>query len=718
MSRIDYSVSEGVCVLRLDGPPVNALTLATLEELTACLARAASDDAVGGIVITGREDHFSAGADIALFRDIKTSADAVRISRVFQEAFGAIEDSPKPVAAAVAGKVIGGALELAMACHYRVCTPSTLFAMPEVKLGINPGAGGTQRLPRLVGVEPALKMLLSGEMVDAAQAQAMGLIDAVCNGGSLLSCAAGLLHKAAGAPPTTRERTDKIADAAANEAAIQQAPKRLLGQPPELIAPALIVDAVRTGLVESFEAGLRFEQTAFAQCMAGTAARNRIYLFFATRETAKIGDATLFRPGGVRATERRSPENRVASPILVAVIGAGSMGTGIAQAVLMAGLPVVMIDKDAAAVAKARGRVAASLQKRVEQGKLSPARLEAMTSSLTAAGDWPEIASADLVIEAVFEDPAVKQSVLRSAEAVLAPQAILATNTSTISLDTLADGLARPERLVGLHFFNPAHAMPLVEVIRREGVAEEVVAAAVAFVKALRKTPVLVGNREGFFVNRLMIPYFKEAFWLLQDGAEPEAIDGAACRFGFPMGPLTLIDMAGIDILAHTDAVLRAAFPRHGPLPGVVAALVERGQVGQKAGSGVYRYEAGRRDRLDNPACREVLQQVRRREGARPRPVEADEILSRLVMRMVNEAFYVLEEGLVERESDADVAMVLGTGFPDFRGGVVQYARDTGPAKVLGQLEALAGRLGERFAPCGLLKELAKNERQADVTTG
>ncbi len=703
MSRIDYSVSEGLGVLRLDDPPVNALTLATLEELAACLERAAGDADIHGIVITGSSSHFSAGADIALFRDIRTSQDAVRISRVFQEAFAAIEDSPKPVVAAVAGKVIGGALELAMACHYRVCAPGTLLAMPEVKLAINPGAGGTQRLPRLVGVEPALKMLLGGGMVDARQAMEMGLVDAVCQGDDLTACAADLLRsRAREAPPRTRLRVDRLADPAVNETALDQAQRGLAGGPAELIAPSLIVEAVRTGLNESFEAGLRFEQTAFAQCMAGTAARNRIYLFFATRNSGRVASPA-------EESERISK---------VAVIGAGSMGTGIAQAVVMAGLPVVLIDKDPPAVARSRERIAASLQKRVSQGRLSPQRLEAMLGGLTAASDWAAIAHADLVIEAVFEDVAVKQSVLRSAEAVVDPRTILATNTSTISLDVLAEGLARPERLVGLHFFNPAHAMPLVEVIRRRGAAAEVVAAATAFVKALRKTPVLVGNREGFFVNRLMIPYFKEAFWLLQEGAEAEAIDEAMCGFGFPMGPLTLIDMAGIDILADTDAVLRRAFPRHGPLPGTVAALVERGLVGQKAGAGVYRYEKGRHDRLDNPARREALDQVRRREGLAPRAVAEEEILSRLVMRMVCEAFYVLDEGLVERESHADVAMVLGTGFPDFRGGIVKYARDLGLANVLGQLEALAGRLGERFAPCGLLREMAKNERHADVTTG
>jgi len=721
MTTIHYSVSEGLCLLRLDGPPVNVITLASLEELVSSIRRAARDGDVQSIVITGRADHFSAGADVGLFRDIDGPGQAARISRLFQEAFAEVEDSPKPVAAAVAGKVIGGALELAMACHFRVCDRRSLFSMPEVNLGINPGAGGTQRLPRLVGVEAALKMLLTGEPVDAARALAMGLVDAVCDGDDLLACAARLLRSAAaGAPRRTRDRLEKVTDDAANQAAFDQARARLAGDRPELIAPPLILEAARTGLAESFEAGLRSEQEAFARCMDSLATRNKIYVFFATRETAKSWHPQACCSLGGGASHGHPPtadtpkqttlggatkEIRISR---VAVIGMGSMGTGIAQAVMMAGLSVTVLDERPAAVHSGKDRILASLQKRLSQGKLTPQRLEATMALLSPATDWPGIAQADLVIEAVFEDVAVKRSVLAAAERVVGAEAILASNTSTISLDVLADGLRRPERLVGLHFFNPAHAMPLVEVIRRDASAPEVVASAMKFAKTLRKTPVLVRNREGFLVNRLFIPYFKEAFWLLEDGAQAQEIDRAMCEFGFPMGPLTLIDMAGIDILVHTDAVLRGAFPRHGPLPAVAAALADRGLVGQKSGGGVYRYEKGRHAPLPSPACREVVAQVRQGQGKPPRAIEPDEIVRRLVLRMVAEAFYVLEEGLVQRESDVDAAMVLGTGFPDFRGGVVKYARDLGLPAVLGQLAALAGQLGERFAPCKLLRDMAR----------
>jgi len=308
----------------------------------------------------------------------------------------------------------------------------------------------------------------------------------------------------------------------------------------------------------------------------------------------------------------------------------------------------------------------------------------------------------------VFEDLAVKRTVLGAIEGVIADEVILASNTSTLSLDALAEGLRRPQRLIGLHFFNPAHHMPLLEVIRRAATSPEVVATAMRFAKTLRKTPVLVRNREGFIVNRIFLPYVKEAFWLLEDGADAAEIDRAMVAFGYPMGPLTLIDMAGIDILVHTDIVLSRAFPHHGRISPIATTLVKRGMVGQKKGAGVYRYEKGDHTPRPNPAAQEIIAQVQQESGRSPRPVSADEITQRLVLRMVAEAFRVVEEGIVQRESDVDAAMIMGTGFPDFRGGVLKYARDIGLSSVLKQLESLTNQHGERFAPCKRLTEMSR----------
>ncbi len=678
MSGIAYSVADGVCVLRLNAPPVNTLTLPLLDELRAAIRQANADANVRGIVITGTQEHFSAGADVTMFRDIQSDAAAIRISRVFQEAFQEIEDSAKPVTAVVAGRMMGGALELAMACHSRVCTAGTQFITPEVNLGINPGAGGTQRLPRLIGVEAALKMLLTGQPVNADEALRLGLVDAVGKAGERFEQTVGVQASACSVTPQkTRERS--FANVSFGEAEKLAARAR-----PELIAASVILECVRTGVEQSFGAGLRAEQEGFARCMATLATRNKIHVFFATRETAKAPDLA-----GVPSL-----------PITpVAVIGMGSMGAGIAQAVLQASLPVVALDENAAALEKGQRRIRESLEKRVAQGKLSAERLAGMLASLSTTSDWAKIAGARLVIEAVFEDVAVKRAVLANIERAVSDDAIIASNTSTISFDALAEGMRRPHRLIGLHFFNPAHAMPLLEIIRHRAAAPETVATALRFAKAIRKTLVLIRNREGFLVNRIFLPYVKEAFWLLEEGAEAEAVDRAMVEFGFPMGPLTLMDMAGNDIFVHADVVLTKAFSHHGATPALVTTMVARGLLGQKSGAGVYLYEKGGHTRHPNPAIQKIIAEVQQHAGKSPRVISADEITQRLVLRMVAEALRVVEEGIAQRESDVDAAMVLGTGFPDWRGGVLKYARDLGLAGVRRQLENLASRFGERFTP-------------------
>jgi len=678
---IDYTVTGGVCVLHLDAPPLNMITFPLLDALRDAVRRANDDAHVRGIVITGGPDHFSAGADVGLLRAATRAEDAIRTSRVFQEAFQDVEDSARPVAAAVSGRMMGSALELAMACHYRISARPARFGMPEVTLGINPGAGGTQRLPRLIGAEAALTMLLTGETIDAGRALALGLVDAVCDGDDLLHRARAVLESSP-EPRRTGRLTEKVQDAAANDAAFEEAEKRVARGRPEIIAPRTILEAVRAGLDESLEAGLEREQTGYAECMATLATRNKIYLFFATRETGKIDGLADASPADVAKA---------------AVVGMGSMGTGIAHALIIAGVPVAVLDEDEAALGRGAERIRTSVRKRVDQGKLASDRADRMLGLLSTTTRWQDVADADLVIEAVFEDVSVKRGVIGRIEATCGPEAVIASNTSTISLDVLAEGMQRPERLVGMHFFNPAHRMPLVEIIRRDATADAVVATSLAFAKRLRKTPVLVRNREGFLVNRIFLPYLKEAFRLLEEGAEAQAIDAAMVEFGFPMGPLVLIDMAGLDVLVLTDRVLSRAFPRHGPLSQVAVRLVATGHVGQKGGAGVYRYETGDRTPHPSEATGRIIAEVQHETGRTPRRVGADGITRRLVLRMVGEAFHVMEEGIAQRESDLDAATVLGMGFPDFRGGVMKYARDVGLSNVLAELESLTAQCGERF---------------------
>jgi 3-hydroxyacyl-CoA dehydrogenase len=719
---IEYTASDTLAILCLRAPPVNALNFALLDELLAAIRRAATDPQVQAVVITGGPEHFSAGADLAVFREIGSVEEAVRMSQVFQEAFQEIEDSPKPVVAALAGHIVGGGLELAMACHFRVAAEGSRFSTPEVRLGINPGAGGTQRLPRLVGPETAIDMLLSGQTIDAERALALGLVTAVCAPDMLVPCAASVCSSSSrkaslepsdtaacrssygeGGPEETSfrktsQRNEKIQDAAANRAAFARAEQLVAAVRPEIIAPGKIAEAIRIGIEQSFEAGLRREQVAFGQCMATRAAQNKIYLFCATRQAAKMPE----KPG------QRGAESPAAARIARAgVLGMGTMGTGIAQAMVAAGVSVTACDESQAALDRALQKIRGSLDGRVRQGKLTAAQAEQMTGRLRVTTDCQSLADSQLVVEAVFENAQVKRASIARLEEVCSSETLIATNTSTLNLDLLAADMRRPERLVGMHFFHPAQHMQLVEIIHREATPLQVVAAAVRFARTLGKTPVLVRNREGFLVNRLFVPYLKEAFWLLEEGVEPSAIDRAMVDFGFAMGPLVLIDMSGLDILVLTDAVLRCAFPQHGPLSSIALSLVESGCLGQKTGSGVYRYEKGDHAPHASDVAAEIIAKARRERGDAPAVKRSEEIVSRLVLRMVAEAFRVAEEGIVERPADIDVAMVLGTGLADFRGGVLKYACDVGLDRVLGQLQELAGTHGERYAPCDLLRAAA-----------
>ncbi len=684
---LEYEVSDGVCVLRVNAPPLSALTIQLLEMLRVAVRQANEDARVRGTVILGAADHFGIGADVHSFQLIASEEDAVLTSRVFQDALQEIEESAKPVVAAVAGSVVGLALEFAMACHYRVAAVGTRFSMPQVNLGINPGAGGTQRLPRLVGPAAALQMLLTAATVDAAKALELGLVDAVLSAEQMVEGSRQLLRSAA--LRKTRDRTDKLVDEAARSAVYENTEKAISHVRPEVVAPRKILECVRTGLEESFTAGLRREQTALAECLATPGARGRIHLFFATRQTSKLpelGDAAG------------------ATIDSVAVVGVGTMGAGIAQSLLTAGVRVTLLDQDEATAQKGLHFIRSAFQRRVADGKLSGERAERMTELLTATSRWQDAAESRLVIEAVFEDPAVKRTVLSRLEEVCPPQTILATNTSTISLDELAADLRHPDRLIGMHFFNPAQRMPLVEIIRRESTPCEALATAVKLCRAMHKTPVLVKSREGFLVNRVFLPYLQEALSLFEDGATAPEIDAAAVEFGFPMGPLALIDMVGVDILLHGQRVLHRAFRYHGPLSPIAVRLVQRGYLGQKTGRGVYRYEPGSHTPLSSDETAEVVAEVREETRRQPRDVGREEITERLVLRMVCEAYRVLEEGVARNASDVDVAMVLGTGFPDFRGGVVTYASDVGLDRVRRRLEQLAAQYGERFFPCERLR--------------
>ena len=546
---IDYSIDGSIAHIRLDNPPLNVLCYELLDELSAAIDRTNHDTTVTGCVLYGSDSHFTAGADVTIFRKLATDEEAIAVSKRFQDVFMKIEQSEKPIAAAVAGSVMGGALECALSAHFRVCTTTSRFSLPEVNLGILPGAGGTQRLPRTIGTARALQMILSGKPVSAQQALEYGLVDAVCTAPDLLKKAAEIIT-AEKTIVRASECTEHISDCDVNNTAYAEAEKILRKTQPELIARKVIIEAVRTGIEESFEAGCKKEETGFAACMATNATRNKINLFFATRSTGKVAAYADIKPSVINTA---------------AVIGMGSMGSGIAQAFAAAGKKVIVLDTNRDNAEKGVARIADSMDRKICRGSLTREKADKLLGKLSIANDWSDLAETDLVVEAVFEDISLKQSILKNIEGATPAQTIIASNTSTIDFDTLAQPLANPERLIGLHFFNPAHSMPLVEVIRHKATDRTVIASTLKFAGDIRKTAILVNNSVGFVVNRLFIPYAIEAYKLLEEGADPFAVDAAMVAFGFPMGPLAIIDMTGIDILAFTDKQMHTAFPWHIP---------------------------------------------------------------------------------------------------------------------------------------------------------
>lgn len=702
---IRYERLGHVWLLVFDEPPPCALRPESLDALRTAVDRLTRDAPARSAVLIGREDHFSAGADVELFRRIGGAGDAMRLSQVFQEAFQFVEDSPKPIVAAVAGRVLGGALELAMACHARVAAEGATLGLPEVKLGINPGAGGTQRLPRLIGLGAALDMLLEGRSIGAGEALRLGLIDAVAPLGELREQGLRLAEQIAREDWTARRttrRTDRLPDAAAIEAMLDQADRRAAAQRIELLAPRTIVRAVRAGLTESVAAGMAAEQQGFAECMDTLAAQNRIYLFFATRAAGRLDvpperpEASALHepaatpepavPGAAAEPDRpaqlaRGVESDAESlrPVQrVGVVGLGTMGAGISQALATAGLSVRAVERDLAALRRAMERVDESLRRRVARGRIEAHQADRILASIAPSDDVGELGDCDLVVEAVWEDLETKRALLERLEAVCPPRTILATNTSTLPLAELAATMRRPSRLVGMHFFHPAQRMPLVEVIRGDASGENVVAAVVRLVRRLGKTPVVVADAPGFLVNRMFIPYVAEAFRLWQEGAAPEAIDAAMVEFGMAMGPLATIDFSGLDVLVRCERILRARLPELPPPSPLAERLVEAGHLGQKTGAGVYSYRAGDYTPYPHAAALELAERFRRETGCRPRMVHADEIVDRLARTMVAQACDLLRRGVARRESDIDVASVLGIGFPDFRGGVLRCARQAG----------------------------------------
>ncbi|MDM9558796.1 3-hydroxyacyl-CoA dehydrogenase NAD-binding domain-containing protein [Bordetella petrii] len=683
---------DGILVLTIDNPPVNALSADVRRGLADAIQAAQDDASVRAVLLVGAGRNFIAGADIREFGKPPQPP-------ALPDVCNAIEASAKPVVAALHGAALGGGLEIALAAHYRIALPGARLGLPEVNLGLLPGAGGTQRAPRLAGAAAALDLMLSGRHASAEEALSLGLVDRLDSGADAL--AAGLAYArellAQGAAPRrTRDATAALADRAAAQAAIDAARAQVEARARGLFSPAKIIDAVQAALDQPFDAGLRTERALFLQCLDSPQRAGLVHAFFAERETAK------------------APETRAAQPRPLehlGVVGGGTMGAGIAVAMLDAGLPVVMVEQDDAALARGRARVEQVYDLLIKKGRLDAAGKAERMARYRGATSYDALADADLIVEAVFEDMDVKTAVFAALDRVAKPGAVLASNTSYLDIDRIAAATRRPADVLGLHFFSPANIMKLLEVVVGGRSAPDTVATGFELARRLRKVPVRAGVCDGFIANRILAVHRQAAELMMEDGASPYQIDDAVRAFGYPMGPYQMTDLAGGDIGWATRK--RRAATRDPQLRYVQIAdrLCERGWFGQKTGRGFYLYPDGARTGTPDPEVLAIIDAERQRAGITPRAFDQEEIQRRYLAAMINEAANVVREGIALRPLDVDVAFLYGYGFPRHRGGPMHYADQVGLPRILADIREFAPQDPHFWKPAPLLVELAESGR-------
>jgi 3-hydroxyacyl-CoA dehydrogenase len=684
----EYQRSGAVAVITLNNPPVNGLGLAARAAMVDGIRKALADDEVKAIVITGAGKVFSGGADIREFNSPKALAEPT-----LHTVISVVENSSKPVIAAIHGVCMGGGLELALGCHYRVASPAAQIALPEVKLGILPGAGGTQRLPRAAGLELALNMSVSGTAIAAEKLSETVLFNALVEG-DLLKGALAFANKIAEARPLPKVRDIEI-DFPNHEAFLQSsrtAVKAMAGPYP---APLKCIDAVAAAVTRSFEDGLGFERSLFIELVQSTESKALRHAFFAERAAGKIADVPA-----------DTPTRTIAS---AAVIGAGTMGAGIAMNFANAGIAVMLLDLKQEALDMGLARIRRNYENTMRKGKLTLEQLEQRMSLITATLSYEDIGQADIVIEAAFENMEAKQSIFKQLDQTMKLGAILASNTSTLDIDKIAGVTMRPHDVIGTHFFSPANVMKLLEVVRGARTGKDVLATTMALAKRIRKTAVVSGVCDGFIGNRMIEQYGRQAGFLLEEGCLPQQVDQAIEKFGFAMGPFRMSDLAGNDI---GWAIRRRRYiERPDILYSKTADLLcAMGRFGQKTGAGWYDYQAADRNATASRKVNDMIVKHSADLGIERRAIEDREIIERLVYALVNEAAHILEEGIAMRASDIDLVYLTGYGFPAFRGGPMFYADTVGLANVVAAMERYAnGRHGDTWQPAPLLARLAKD---------
>jgi len=683
MNAVRYDVTNNVAVLTVEYPPVNALSAAVRTGLGEGLARAKDDAAVSAVVIVGGGKTFIAGADITEF-----GTDNSKVLPSLPDLQHVLETFPKPTVAAIHGTALGGGLELALTCHARVAVPTAKVGLPEVNLGLLPGAGGTQRLPRLVGPEVAIDLITTGKHVPAAKALELGIIDAVVD--ELTAGAIDYAHTMVADGKTLTpviERTDKIQGITPEvfAKARQSVAKKARGK----IAPLVIIDCIEAACTLSPSEGLAFEIARFRELYAGEQRAALMHYFFAEREARRVPGLDA-QPKPIRAA---------------AVIGAGTMGCGIAMVFANAGIPVHLTDISDEAVNKGIALIRKNYEVSVGRGSMPQAAVDKALALISTTTDYADFADADIVVEAAFERMDIKRDIFSRLDAVMKPGAILATNTSSLDIDEIAAATTRPADVVGVHFFSPANVMKLQENIRGAQTSPETIATVMALGKTLGKNVVLAGNCDGFIGNRMLQYYTGEAEFLMEQGATPEQIDRVAEKFGMPMGPISMRDMSGLDVGVLVRQARKATLPAGERFSPILERLVERGRNGMKSGKGFYRYEG--RDKFPDPETTEIIEEAARELGIERRSFTDEEIEFRLFAPLVNEGAKEIEDGTAIRASDIDVAWVNGYGFPAHKGGPMFWGEQVGLDRIYEAAVEAAKRNGPRWGPGKLLERLA-----------
>ncbi len=683
---------DDVAILSLTNPPVNGLSYAVRGGLAEQLTVALTDDSVAAIVVTGAGRMFCGGADIREFGQPPPPG-AAFLPKVIDD----LEASSKPVVAAIHGVAAGGGLEVALGCHVRLASPGTRVGLPEVTLGIVPGAGGTQRMPRLIGVRAALELIVGGRLLPVGRAHALGVIDEVIDSGDLVEVAVARARQMAHDGASLRRISaidDRLDEARGNPEMFSAFRKTMAKRARGFDAPYACVECIEASVTLSYSAGALKEREVFTRLVASDQSKAQRHAFFAEREVAKIPDVPKDTP--------------IQNVKTAAVIGCGTMGGGIAMNFANAGIPVAVFEMSQNALDQGLAAVRKNYAATVSKGRLSQAEMDVRMARVSTTLDYGDLDEADVIIEAVFEEMDVKKQVFRALDRACKPEAIFATNTSTLDVNEIAASTTRPDKVIGTHFFSPANVMRLMENVRGAQSSAPTIATIMALAKMLGKIGVLVGVCDGFVGNRMLYAYRRQADFLLEEGALPSQIDRVIYDFGFPMGPFQMGDLAGLDVgwrIRKRQAATRPAHLRYSPIADRICKL---GRFGQKTGAGWYRYETGSRAPIPDPVVEELVRAVSAEFGITRRPIDDDEIIPRCLYPLVNEGAKILEEGLALRASDIDVVWLHGYGFPRYRGGPMFWADLVGLRSIYDTMSRLHDEHGDWLAPAPLLERLAR----------